>query len=109
MAIFFRATPNQAFRYAHLFAFQSHHYRRILTLISRSTLIYALLCASRTSRSAKLRALGVTSAKRLSELPDVPPIAATLPATSCWAGPGSGAGEAPKDAVDTLHKAAVAA
>jgi tripartite-type tricarboxylate transporter receptor subunit TctC len=61
-------------------------------------------------RSGKLRALGVTSAKRLSELPDVPAIADTLPGYELlgWAGFMVPA-KVPKEAVDMLHKAAVAA
>jgi tripartite-type tricarboxylate transporter receptor subunit TctC len=61
-------------------------------------------------RSGKLRALGVTSAGRLSELPDVPAIADTLPGYELlgWAGFMVPA-KAPKEVVDTLHKAAVAA
>jgi len=61
-------------------------------------------------RSSKLRALGVTAARRLSELPDVPAIADTLPGYELlgWAGFMVPA-KAPKEVVDTLHKAAVAA
>jgi tripartite-type tricarboxylate transporter receptor subunit TctC len=61
-------------------------------------------------RGGKLRALGVTSAKRLSELPDVPPIADTLPGYELlgWAGLMVQV-KAPKDVVDTLHNAAVTA
>jgi tripartite-type tricarboxylate transporter receptor subunit TctC len=61
-------------------------------------------------RSGKLRALGVTSAKRLSELPDVPAIADTLPGYELlgWAGFMVQA-KTPREVVDMLHKAAVAA
>jgi len=56
--------------------------------------------------SGKLRALGVTSAKRMDALPDVPAIAESLPGYegSGWAGIGAPRGT-PADAVDTLNKA----
>jgi tripartite-type tricarboxylate transporter receptor subunit TctC len=61
-------------------------------------------------RSGKLRALGVTSTKRLSELPDVPAIADTLSGYELlgWAGFTVQA-KTPREVVDMLHKAAVAA
>jgi len=53
----------------------------------------------------KLTALGVTSAKRMEALPDVPAIAETLPGYegSGWAGVGGPRGT-PAEAVDTLNK-----
>ncbi len=55
--------------------------------------------------SGKLPALGVTSAKRMAALPDVPAIAETLPGYegSGWAGVGAPRGT-PADIVDTLNK-----
>jgi tripartite-type tricarboxylate transporter receptor subunit TctC len=54
----------------------------------------------------KLTALGVTSAKRMEALPDVPAIAETLPGYegSGWAGVGGPRGT-PAEVVDTLNKA----
>ena len=56
--------------------------------------------------SGKLRALGVTSAKRMEALPDVPAMAETLPGYegSGWAGIGAPPGT-PADVVATLNKA----
>jgi tripartite-type tricarboxylate transporter receptor subunit TctC len=56
--------------------------------------------------SGKLRSLGVTSAKRMEALPEVPPIADSLPGYegSGWAGVGAPRGT-PADIVDTLNKA----
>src|SRR2546423_1452794 len=61
-------------------------------------------------RSGKLRPLGVTSLKRLKELPDVPPIADTLAGYELlgWAGLMVPA-KTPKEISDALYKAAVAA
>jgi len=55
--------------------------------------------------SGKLTALGVTSAKRMEALPDVPAIAETLPGYegSGWAGVGAPKGT-PAEIVDTLNK-----
>jgi tripartite-type tricarboxylate transporter receptor subunit TctC len=56
--------------------------------------------------SGKLRALGVTSAKRMEALPDVPAIAETLPGYegSGWAGVGAPHGTS-GDVIDTLNTA----
>jgi len=61
-------------------------------------------------RSGKLRALGVTSPKRLPELPTIPPIADTLPGYEvlAWAGLMVPV-KTPRELVDAIHKAAVAA
>ncbi|HEY2532359.1 MAG TPA: tripartite tricarboxylate transporter substrate binding protein [Xanthobacteraceae bacterium] len=55
-------------------------------------------------RTGKLRALGVTSLKRMEALPDVPPIAETLPGYegSGWAGIGAPRGTA-GEIIDTLN------
>src|SRR5579862_1391690 len=55
--------------------------------------------------TGKLRALGVTSAKRMAALPDVPPIADTLPGYegSGWAGVGAPKGTS-AEIIDTLNK-----
>ena len=60
-------------------------------------------------RSGKLRALGVSAPRRLAQLPDVPPIAETLPGYElmAWAGLMVPAGT-PREAVETVHQAAVA-
>lgn len=61
-------------------------------------------------RSGKLRALGVTAAKRVPELPDVPAIADTLPGyeVMSWAGLMVQA-KTPKEIGEALYKAALAA
>ena len=60
-------------------------------------------------RGGKLRALGVTSLQRLRDLPDVPPIADTVPGYefTSWAGLMVPA-KTPKNVVDTLYKASIA-
>src|SRR6185503_14978611 len=59
-------------------------------------------------RSGKLRPLGVTAKARLRELPDVPPIADTLPGYEVlsWAGLVLPL-KAPKELVTTMYKAVV--
>lgn len=61
-------------------------------------------------RSGKLRALGVSSPKRLAELPGIPTIADTLPGYEMysWAGLLAPA-KTPKAIVETVHNAAVSA
>jgi tripartite-type tricarboxylate transporter receptor subunit TctC len=61
-------------------------------------------------RNGKLRPLGVTSPKRLAELPEIPAIAETLPGyeVMAWAGLMVPA-KTPRGIVDSAHKAAVAA
>jgi tripartite-type tricarboxylate transporter receptor subunit TctC len=61
-------------------------------------------------RNGKLRPLGVTSPKRLVELPEVPAIAETLPGyeVMAWAGLMVPA-KTPRAIVDSVHKAAVTA
>ncbi|HEX3938135.1 MAG TPA: tripartite tricarboxylate transporter substrate binding protein [Xanthobacteraceae bacterium] len=56
--------------------------------------------------SGKLRALGVTSAKRMEALPEVPAMAESLPGYegSGWAGVGAPRGT-PADVIETLNKA----
>lgn len=60
-------------------------------------------------RSGRLRAVGVTSLQRLPELPNVPPIAETLPGYEMlsWAGLMVPV-KTPKDIASAVHKAAVA-
>lgn len=59
-------------------------------------------------RSGKLRALGVTATRRLAELPDVPPVAETLPGyeVMAWAGLMVPA-KTPRELIEAVHKAAV--
>jgi len=61
-------------------------------------------------RAGKLRPLGVTSAKRSAALPDVPPIADTVPGYDAtgWFGLGAPKGT-PQPVIDTLSKAVAAA
>jgi tripartite-type tricarboxylate transporter receptor subunit TctC len=61
-------------------------------------------------RSGRLRALGVTSAKRLPEVPDLPPIADTLPGYEVlsWAGVMVPV-KTPKEVSAAVHKATLAA
>ncbi|MFZ0724123.1 MAG: tripartite tricarboxylate transporter substrate-binding protein, partial [Xanthobacteraceae bacterium] len=61
-------------------------------------------------RAGKLRPLGVTSAKRSAALPDVPPIADTVPGydASGWFGLGAPKGT-PAPVIDTLSQAVAAA
>jgi tripartite-type tricarboxylate transporter receptor subunit TctC len=61
-------------------------------------------------RSGKLRALGVTAPKRVRELPDVPPIADTLPGYEVlsWAGLMLPL-KTPRELVQAVQKAAFAA
>lgn len=61
-------------------------------------------------RSGRLRALGVSATQRLRELPDVPPIADTLPGYEvlAWAGLMVPA-KTPKDVVDAVQKGTLAA
>jgi tripartite-type tricarboxylate transporter receptor subunit TctC len=60
-------------------------------------------------RAGKLRPLGVTSSRRLRDLPDVPPIADTVPGYefTSWAALMVPA-KTPKNVVDTLYKDAIA-
>jgi tripartite-type tricarboxylate transporter receptor subunit TctC len=55
-------------------------------------------------QSGKLRALATSTAKRINALPDLPPIAETLPGfeTITWQGPVAPAGT-PKPVIDRLH------
>jgi tripartite-type tricarboxylate transporter receptor subunit TctC len=57
-------------------------------------------------RSGRLRPLGVTSPKRLAELPGVPAIAETLPGYQvlAWAGLMVPA-RTPQSVIDSIHKA----
>ena len=84
----------------------------LTSILAGETSVYFTPLATGISsiRSARLRALGVTSAKRVAELPDVPPIADTLPGYEVlsWAGLMVPA-KTSKDAGAILHKAALAA
>jgi tripartite-type tricarboxylate transporter receptor subunit TctC len=66
----------------------------------------AVSSATTYIRSGKLRAIGVTSSKRLSTLPEVPTVAETLPGfeSSQWFGILAPAGT-PRAIVDRLHQA----
>ncbi len=61
-------------------------------------------------RNSKLRALGVTAPARLPELPDVPPIADTLPGYEmlAWAGLMAPA-KTPRQLIEAVHETTVAA
>ena len=61
-------------------------------------------------RSGKLRPLGVSSPKRLAQLPDIPPIAETVPGYELmgWAGLMAPA-RTPREVVEAVHRAAIAA
>jgi tripartite-type tricarboxylate transporter receptor subunit TctC len=81
-------------------------------VLSGETIVYFTPVATGLPhfRSGKLRPLGVTAVKRLSELPNVPPIADTLPGYELlgWAGLMLPI-KAPQETVDAVYKAAVAA
>jgi tripartite-type tricarboxylate transporter receptor subunit TctC len=82
----------------------------LASILAGETSVYFTPLATGLShiRSGKLRALGVTAKTRLRELPDVPPIADTLPGYEVlsWAGLMLPA-KTPKPLVATVHKAAV--
>jgi tripartite-type tricarboxylate transporter receptor subunit TctC len=61
-------------------------------------------------QSGRLRPLGVTSLKRLAQVPNIPPVADTVPGYEmmAWAGLLVPV-KTPREIVDTLHKAALAA
>jgi tripartite-type tricarboxylate transporter receptor subunit TctC len=61
-------------------------------------------------RSGKLRPLGVSSPKRLAQLPDIPPVAETVPGYELvgWAGLMAPV-RTPREVVEAVHRAAVAA
>ncbi|HEV7800022.1 MAG TPA: tripartite tricarboxylate transporter substrate binding protein [Burkholderiales bacterium] len=84
----------------------------LTSVLSGETSVYFTPLATGLSsiRSARLRALGVTSVKRVAELPDVPTIADTLPGYEVlsWAGLMAPV-KTPKDVSAAVHKAALAA
>ena len=84
----------------------------VASIVSGETSVYFTPLATGLGhiRTGKLRALGVTAGKRLRELPDVPPIADTLPGYEVlsWAGLMAPA-KTPKEIVTAVHKAALAA
>jgi len=61
-------------------------------------------------RSGRLRPLGVSTLKRLADLPDIPAIAETLPGYEVLAWNGLMVpAKTPRSIIDTLHKAMVSA
>jgi tripartite-type tricarboxylate transporter receptor subunit TctC len=84
----------------------------ITSVVAGETSVYftPLSIALPHFRSGRLRPLAVTSLKRLPELPDIPPIADTVPGYEMlsWAGLMAPA-KTPKDIVATVHQAAVTA
>ena len=84
----------------------------LTSILAGETSVYFTPLATGLSsiRSGRLRALGVTSAKRAPELPNVPAIADTLPGYEVlsWAGVMVPA-KTPKEVGAALHKAALAA
>jgi tripartite-type tricarboxylate transporter receptor subunit TctC len=84
----------------------------LASIVSGETSVYFTPLATGLGhiRTGKLRALGVTAGKRLRELPDVPPIADTLPGYEVlsWAGLMAPA-KTPKEIVTAVQKAALAA
>ena len=84
----------------------------LTSILSGETSVYFTPLATGLSsiRAGRIRALGVTSSKRVPELPDVPPIAETLPGyeVMSWAGLMVPA-KTPKDVAAAVHKAALAA
>lgn len=84
----------------------------LTSIVSGETSVYFAPLATGLPhiRRGRLRALGVTSAKRLPELPQVPAVAETLPGYEVlsWAGLMLPA-KAPKEVGDAIHKAAVTA
>ena len=83
----------------------------LISIASGETQVYFTPISTGMShiRGGKLRAIGVTSAKRLRDLPDVPLIADTVPGYefTSWAGMMVPA-RTPKNVIDTLYKAAIA-
>ena len=84
----------------------------LASIVSGETSVYFTPLATGLGhiRGGKLRALGVTAAKRLPELPDVPPIRDTLPGYEVlsWAGLMVPV-KTPKDVAAAVHKAALTA
>ena len=84
----------------------------LASIVSGETSVYFTPLATGLGhiRGGKLRALGVTAAKRLPELPDVPPIGDTLPGYEVlsWAGLMVPV-KTPKDVAAAVHKAALTA
>lgn len=84
----------------------------LTSVISGETSVYFTPLATGLAhiRSARLRALGVTSSKRVPELPDLPPIAETLPGYEVlsWAGVMLPV-KTSKEVVAAVHKATLAA
>ncbi len=84
----------------------------LITALQGGEIDMAFLTTSGASvqlKSGKLRALGVTSPKRISEFPDIPTIAETLPgfAHVAWLGLAVPEGT-PRDRIDLLNKEALA-